>query len=150
MEESKGLRRISEQVIGSQQAIVFTDSSSNGADGALLDDLPIGIRVIDSCRLAYKVWIASHSLHTHPVASFINNHPLNSHPLHFLSIHPPTRLLTLFAALTHTMIQFLRVDNDNDHDSLGQQFACLERSRTGQPTTPTPTNISHMPTLFSF
>ena len=73
VEESKGLRRIAEQVIGSQQAIIFSDSSQgssgNGCGGALLDDLPVGMRVIDSCRLAYKVRVATHTLSTHTLST---------------------------------------------------------------------------------
>ena len=67
LEESKGLRRVSEQVIGGQQAIVFADTPSQSAGtgagavaGArvgprrLLDDVPLGMRILDSYRAAQR------------------------------------------------------------------------------------------------
>jgi hypothetical protein len=65
LEESKGLRRIAEQVIGGQQAIVFADTPGVGAATAgggagsgpvrrLLDDVPLGMRILDSYRAAQR------------------------------------------------------------------------------------------------
>lgn len=57
LDESKGLRKISEQIIGSQQTIDFTEGDNGDNGGSrrgLLDDLPLGMRLIDSYRLAYS------------------------------------------------------------------------------------------------